>query len=211
MARSTKADALETRERIIDAAEDVFYTQGVSRTSLADVAKAAGVTRGAIYWHFENKTDLFNAMCERVRLPLEGIVEASLAADQQDPLGAFMRGCVINLQESSRNPRWRRILEIVFKKCELVDENDPLLVRERECNIEIHDKVVRILQSAIDKEQLDPKLNLTLCHKFVHSALTGLIEGWIVEGGKSDLGEDADRVMMACMFAIQNAPSLRND
>jgi len=55
MARCTKEKALETRERILDAAEDVFDDNGVSNTSLADIATAAGVTRGAIYWHFTNK------------------------------------------------------------------------------------------------------------------------------------------------------------
>ena len=64
MARSTKEEALETRSRILDAAEEVFFTRGLAQSSLADVAVAADVTRGAIYWHFKNKSDLFEAMCE---------------------------------------------------------------------------------------------------------------------------------------------------
>ena len=71
MARRTKEDALATREALLDAAELVFEQRGVSRTSLSDIAKAAGVTRGAVYWHFKDKADLFNAMMERVTLPLE--------------------------------------------------------------------------------------------------------------------------------------------
>ena len=55
----TKAEAEETRNSILSAAERVFFEKGVSTASLDDVAKAAGVTRGAIYWHFSNKTDLF--------------------------------------------------------------------------------------------------------------------------------------------------------
>ena len=70
MARRTKAEALETREQIIDAAERVFHKKGVSRSSLSDIAEEAGVTRGAIYWHFKNKHDIFVAMTERHRLPL---------------------------------------------------------------------------------------------------------------------------------------------
>ena len=58
MVRRTKDEALETRNRILDAAERVFGESGVSRTSLEDVASAAGVTRGAIYWHFKDKSDL---------------------------------------------------------------------------------------------------------------------------------------------------------
>ena len=46
MACCTKEEAQETRERILDAAEDVFYAKGVSQTTLNDVAEAAGVTGG---------------------------------------------------------------------------------------------------------------------------------------------------------------------
>src|ERR1700694_2113664 len=97
MARNTKEEALETRSRILDAAEDVFHARGVSGTSLADIAAATGATRGAIYWHFKNKSDLFNAMCERVRLPLEAIMEADAELQASDPMGHFHRPWVQGL------------------------------------------------------------------------------------------------------------------
>src|SRR5690606_27022813 len=56
MARRTKEEALETRDRLLDAAAAVFCDKGVTNTSLCDISKAAGVTRGAFYWHFRNKT-----------------------------------------------------------------------------------------------------------------------------------------------------------
>ena len=71
MVRRTKEDALATRHRLIDAAELLFQSQGVSQTSLQQIAEHAGATRGAVYWHFKDKADLFNAMMERVTLPLE--------------------------------------------------------------------------------------------------------------------------------------------
>lgn len=49
MARKTKQQAEETRQEILDAAIKTFSERGVSATSLADIAKSAGVTRGAIY------------------------------------------------------------------------------------------------------------------------------------------------------------------
>jgi TetR/AcrR family acrAB operon transcriptional repressor len=71
MARRTKEEAAATRDSILDAAEKLFVEQGVSRTTLQHIASAAGVTRGAIYWHFDDKGALFNAMMERATLPLE--------------------------------------------------------------------------------------------------------------------------------------------
>src|SRR5213082_1462422 len=76
MARRTKEEALETRHRILDAAERIFERRGVSRTSLQDIAEAAGVTRGAIYWHFDGKEALFTAMMERATMPMEAVYRA---------------------------------------------------------------------------------------------------------------------------------------
>lgn len=64
MARKTKQEAQETRQHILDVALRLFSQQGVSSTSLGEIAKAAGVTRGAIYWHFKDKSDLFSEIWE---------------------------------------------------------------------------------------------------------------------------------------------------
>src|SRR5258706_6340972 len=71
MPRRTKLEAQATRSHILDTAEMVFEARGVSGTSLNEIAKTAGLTRGAIYWHFTDKADLFNAMMERATMPLE--------------------------------------------------------------------------------------------------------------------------------------------
>jgi AcrR family transcriptional regulator len=55
MVRRTRDEALATREALLDAAERVFCASGVTRATLGDVASAAGVTRGAVYWHFRDK------------------------------------------------------------------------------------------------------------------------------------------------------------
>ena len=50
LARRTKEDAFATRNSLLDAAEQVFYEQGVARASLNEIAQRAGATRGAVYW-----------------------------------------------------------------------------------------------------------------------------------------------------------------
>lgn len=52
----------EDPQELIETAIAQFAQHGVSKTTLNDIADAANVTRGAIYWHFENKTQLFNEM-----------------------------------------------------------------------------------------------------------------------------------------------------
>src|SRR3954462_5605794 len=86
MVRRSKEDALATRNSLLDAAEHVFLAQGVAGTSLNDIAVAAGTTRGAIYWHFRDKADLFNAMMDRVVMPLQSALESVQEPAGGDPL-----------------------------------------------------------------------------------------------------------------------------
>ncbi|MGL4893183.1 MAG: TetR family transcriptional regulator, partial [Aeromonas veronii] len=53
MARRTKEEAQQTRCHIMSTALDLFCSQGLAKTSLTDIARAADLTRGAIYWHFK--------------------------------------------------------------------------------------------------------------------------------------------------------------
>ncbi len=122
MARKTKEEAQATRERLLDAAENLFRDRGVTRTSLAEVATAAGMTRGAVYWHFKDKADLFRAMCERATLPLDSAFEDGAAAACVDPLGTLRTLAIGALQSLASDPRAQNVFEIVFHKSELVDE-----------------------------------------------------------------------------------------
>ena len=56
--RKTKEEAEITKQKIMDASLQLFKNKGVDATRLQDIAKAAGMTRGAIYWHFKNKLDI---------------------------------------------------------------------------------------------------------------------------------------------------------
>ena len=79
MARRTKEEAEATRTRLLDAALQVFNEKGVAGASLAEVAAVAGVTRGAIYWHFRDKPALLDALIQRTVLPFETAFERSAA------------------------------------------------------------------------------------------------------------------------------------
>jgi len=59
MARRTKAEAEQTRQRILKAALDLFVEKGYERTTFKDVADRIQLTKGAVYWHFKSKPDLF--------------------------------------------------------------------------------------------------------------------------------------------------------
>lgn len=123
MARKTKEEAERTRQQIIHAARQVFHECGVSRTSLEKIAEVAGVTRGAVYWHFANKADLFFAMREQASIPLiTRLDDLLLAEGLPNPLDGIEQA----LQEFFRTlegyPEVRQIFEIMVSRCEYVDE-----------------------------------------------------------------------------------------
>ena len=84
--RRTKADAERTRRAILDEAVRLFAEKGVSETSLEEIARAANVTRGAIYWHFKNKMEIFDALHERLYQPLSEMILQDMQMAHPFPL-----------------------------------------------------------------------------------------------------------------------------
>ncbi|HEX4559874.1 MAG TPA: TetR family transcriptional regulator [Mycobacterium sp.] len=109
--RRTQAErAAETREALIGAARPLFAEHGFSEVALETIVRAAGVTRGALYHHFADKTELFAAVFERV----EGEVAARMgdaisAAGETDPLEVMKLGAGFWLDACS-DPEVQRIV-----------------------------------------------------------------------------------------------------
>lgn len=140
MVRKSKAEALITRAQLLDAAERTFLAQGVAGTSLQQVAAAAGLTRGAIYWHFQDKADLFSAMMERVILPCECAAGASDGSD--DPSAALRTLALTPLQTLAEHEQVRRVFRIAMHLTEYVGELAPVAARHEQA---IADYVARMM------------------------------------------------------------------
>jgi TetR/AcrR family acrAB operon transcriptional repressor len=188
MARRTKEEALATRHGILDAAELLFQRQGVSRTTLQDIAQAAGLTRGAIYWHFKDKADLFNAMMERATMPLEETMAmCPPPGDGDEPL-AFIRDRALHaLRVTATHEQTRRVFEIATHKVEYVDEL--LAVRDRhlqgrdECLAEVE----RELKTAMRRGLIRSDVSARAVALGLHAMLDGLIHNWLLDPSAFDL------------------------
>lgn len=73
--KKTKEEAARTRRAVLKAAVKTFSLKGYSGTSLEAVAKEAGMTRGAIYWHFKNKYQLLDAVIQQTHEKMKARVE----------------------------------------------------------------------------------------------------------------------------------------
>jgi TetR/AcrR family acrAB operon transcriptional repressor len=195
MVRRTKEDALETRNQILDTAERVFLKKGVSRTSLEDIAAAAGVTRGAIYWHFKNKADLFDAMMQRNSLPMEEMVARASDKDLEDPL-AYVRGCALAvLERVTTDAQCRRVAEISRYKVEYADEMERLRARHIECRSGALAHIERGLRNAAQKGLLAPSVNPRLAAVGLHALVDGLITNWVLDPKYLSLARSAARLI----------------
>lgn len=187
MVRRTKEDAIATRNGLIDAAERVFYDKGVSRASLSDIALAAGTTRGAIYWHFKDKVDLFNAMMDRVTLPLEqGYAEFEANADL-DPLQRLRAVMALVLESVASDEHTRRVFEIAMHKVEYVGE----LVAVRERHMAACDGFIRQLARDFELAASAQKVAMPItplgAALGLHAMFDGLMQNWILSNGIFDL------------------------
>lgn len=127
MARKTKEEAQITRQRLLDAAEHVFHAKGVSRTSLDDVARHAGMTRGAIYWHFKDKAALFEALIVRASADFERQLQEQLAQVPPNALAErIVRRAELIFHIIAEQPKSRQVLEIVEFKMERIADLEPL-------------------------------------------------------------------------------------
>lgn len=216
MVRRTKADAQATRSSLLDAAEHLFQAQGVSRTSLNDIATAAGTTRGAIYWHFKDKADLFNAMMERVSLPIEETLACSARASgvQADSLGALRHSLLNALAKTANDDQTRRVFEVATHKVEYVAEMQA--VRNR--HLQVRNTCMAMTRQALAQagEHTGVALPVPLHSAALglHVLVDGLIQNWLLDPQAFDLvacGEQAiDTYLRGLGFkpAQSQAPAL---
>ncbi|MFU8878703.1 MAG: TetR family transcriptional regulator [Wenzhouxiangellaceae bacterium] len=177
MSRRTREEAEATREDLLDAAERVFHDKGVARASLQEIARRAGVTRGAFYWHFNDKAALFRAMLERVRLPFEELVDAIPAADRPASRLATIRLASLLALEHMEQPRFRRVHGILIHRCEIFDDIDPVAMM-REMTTTASTNTLKHFRQAEQAGELRVGLDAETANLLFHCTLRGLVHSW---------------------------------
>ena len=85
MARTSAAVAAQTAQDVLESATKLFASRGFSEVSLDDIAKDAGVTRGAIYHHYRNKVGLFLAVAARLQSEVAAAIVGAAERAGSDP------------------------------------------------------------------------------------------------------------------------------
>ena len=209
MARKTKRQAQETRQQIIDAALRLFTVQGVSATSLSDIATEAGVTRGAIYWHFKNKVDLFTEACELTDLKIESLELEYQSKYPDDPLFVLRELLIYILTSIVEDPKHNALLEIYFHKCEFVGEMTPIVEIRRELCAADYSRIEQSLFHCIEKKQLPANLDLKRAAIMLRAMMTGLAENWLFSPESFSIKEESQYLVDSFIDMIKHSVNMR--
>ena len=202
MARKTKAEAAATREALLDAAEEVFFAKGVARTSLEQIARHAGLTRGAVYWHFKNKGDLFMALVEQVRMPFQSLMEEVNKADTEiSPLESIRLACHAGLVRLEQ-PSCQRILSILLHRCEFFSDINPLEMQDK-IGSECFDEMLLVFEVAQQQQLLRDDISPAIATQLMQSMLGGLFHDWLRNPGAYSIRERGGELIDAAIRMMQ--------
>lgn len=152
--RRTKEDAEKTREDILNAAIRIFSEKGVARSTLEEIAKSAGVTRGAVYWHFDNKTQIFDALHEWLHRPFIGMILEDLEKNHPEPLVQLCDLWTKLLIDLDQDDQKKQAFILFMRKCNYSGDLAPYKEKHKEKKAES----TRLFQRYFEKAKKAGKL-----------------------------------------------------
>lgn len=192
--RRTKEDSEKTRQTILDSAEALFLENGVSNTSLEEIARNAGVTRGAVYWHFENKSHLFHEMINQVRLPPEQLIARLSGCNGVDALQSLFELCVEVVRNLASNEQRRRILTILMQRCEFTEELRDAVLRHNAVIRQFIELCEQLFARGANQQRLMPGITPRIAARSVHGMIHGLINDWLRDPELFDPLQDTEQL-----------------
>ncbi|MCO1334992.1 TetR family transcriptional regulator [Microbulbifer sp. OS29] len=209
MTKRRKEQTLTTRERILNAAINVFHEFGVCRPSLSEVAKLAGVSHGAVTDHFQSKDGLLKALTERMPLPGERLCDSAGDELKANPLGTLRTRWVWLFHEIACNPEWQQVLEIIFHPCEPLSESGDMLQRMKLGRTQGLERMGQLISLAVSERQLPEDLDIDLAMQMLHGGLFGILEDWLLSSKLEDIGELGERYIDSLIDMIRFSPTMR--
>lgn len=186
-------------------------TAGCSATSLAQIAQAAGVTRGAIYWHFKDKSDLFGEIWELSESSISDLESEYRAKFPHDPLSVLREILVYILEATVVEERRRLMMEIIFHKCEFVGEMAVVQQAQRDLCLESYDRIEQVLKECMQADMLPATLLTRRAAILMRSYISGLMENWLFAPQSFDLKSEARSYVAIFLEMCQLCPTLRSE
>ncbi len=178
--KRTKAKAEETKKLIFISALKIFGEKGYSKTSLEDIAGGAGVSRGAIYWNFENKQELYTKLLKEYFY--NNIYEALLSSitHGEDPLQELIEYMYNYLYIIIKDKDVRNFLEIIRYKTEVKTELSIVLEVQQEMDILIKTEITRLVERGVAGGKIRSDVDESVIVMAILSFLNGIEDTWLM-------------------------------
>ena len=182
--RRTREEAEQTRRRIMAAALRTFNRRGLASTTMEQIATAARVTRGAIYWHFRDKRALLREIREDVSLPLIDRADLNLLSDRAAaPLERIERFLLDLMTAIDTDGRTRQALCLLSFRCEYVGELKGELKEYARRNEWLRQRLVEVYGEAATRGHLRQDIDPALAALETVVFLAGLMRLSLLEEG----------------------------
>lgn len=194
MARKTKEDAQKTRDQILDAAEHVFYRKGFTLTTMADIAEAAELSRGAVYGHYKGKLEVATAMAERVIETVSPFqLQPTLAA-----LGNLKQYCLHEIRSYIEPSSIQRVLFFLYIG---IDDSPELLQLRFAWEKKRITQIDSLLKQAITQGELSADIDFDLISLYCQSVIEGVFS--IIYFGSLSETQRWQRAEQLCEYGLQ--------
>lgn len=203
--RRTKEEAAQTRASIVEAGLACFDRHGIAGTTLADIAAAAGVTKGAVYHHFGGKRAILHEIREQVSLPLLDAADTALLHHEECPaLERIERFLVSVLESLEADERKCRAMSVMLFKCEYVDELAEELAAALKNNIRLTKAFETAYAAARKQKQLAPGIDPEIAALATAMFFSGMVRLWLLHAPRSHFRKNA-RAALAAHVQSQRA------
>ena len=189
MARKTKEDAEKTRQLLLESALKLFSEKGPARVTLAEIAREAGATRGAIYWHFKDKDALLSTLWEEAIAPVENSFIELLETGSDDPLGELrelIEQFLVLLATDARN---QQIYSLLQQSLHTLKDSEKESVEELRCTRLV--SLAQFLESVEKEGGLKDGVNATIASLLIASGIDGMTNHHINSGTYEELAANA--------------------
>jgi TetR/AcrR family acrAB operon transcriptional repressor len=189
----------ETRQKIVEAAENVFCEKGVCNSTIEDIALMAGMTRGAVYWHFRDKHEILLAVLKSVRFPIEDISPGQSFEDSCNRIKtAFL--------ETIKIPHALRVAKILLHTSDLTDNQSPVHLRLSSIRLHLKTYFEQVLKSAMLNGELPKDIDEKELHALavtLRAVITGLLFELMLELDEKTLASEIDLSLTSFFKLIQ--------
>ena len=201
--RRTKEEAKATRQDVLRSALQVFSEKGYAATTLKEIADRAGVTRGAVYWHFDNKADLYNTLLAEFSAISSQVVAKAVEAGGTLP-EILKRIFVRLLQEVERDRELRAVLELELFTMLRISELEASRQKQLEAGEQLLAGIAQAMEEGIQAGSLRKDFEpITMARSFL-AFQKGAIQLWLLNPKSFSLQLEAEAMAEIYLKGILN-------